>query len=902
MSRLRTLIAAGLIGIVLTGLAGPVLAQAASPDTTAASETQALTRRGDAGLVREVRLALVCYGGSSLAIYIHGNAKELHRLVLASKALQIDALADSAAMQNSMADLTRTVKPPPGAQGQKLTGSTRVWYDRLMDVWFQDPKRVRTRVVVDVIAGTSAGGINGVILAKALAHDLSQDGLTELWMNKASLKRLTDNYLGFFRIFRGGAPINGDALANWLYEALDSMDRQAVGRTNNPSLLPSGDRLDLFVTTTDLYGYPQQVVINDPPLAAEKHFPHVLHFIYSGKNRGCAQRSGEGGMLDDFCPEWTPTMAFAARASSSIPGVFPPLSLGQTLARFESLTPPDKRIPNVAPSAPVDVVVNRLFRNFQLQEPDQKPTYATATYFVDGGVLDNHPFGPAIAEVLRRPQDQEVRRYLLYLQPDPGKPPAAPSGKKPGLLSTIKAGLSGIPSQQPILDELNDIADYNEKVRRIRDIVHSEEVATRAFEKLERAGHASGAGQTEASLTVAQRLGVAVGFSAENLEAELLQADQARLRGAREAVEEKADQGVTDFAGRSYYSLRVHSVLDQFVDVIASEPVNNYPPESAHRALVARIIARWAEKRGLIDDPTSPEEVDPMKQKDLQREFLKDFDVGYQRRQLRFATDWINQQYTAVPPPTREERKALDELKAAAAKRINQLTRLVAGKDPDPQLVGQLAALQRLFGTLSPWPRPDAKPLTIQALAEQFVADPANLAALDGARRDLGAALRRLQQDVRDGSFEDFKTLGGDLPPSKKKEILVRYFGFPFWDRQIYPLIAFSDLGELTEIRVVRMSPNDAVLLEGGPAEQKLVGARAAHFGAFLSRPGRESDYVWGRLDAAERLLTVLGIPNHGAGDLFRSIIDEVRTSEGKLIRESILNEREADIDKHFPR
>ena len=912
MSRLRTLVAAGLIGIALTGFSLPVRAQEV---TARSEEAQALTRRGDEGLVREVRLALVCYGGSSLAIYIHGNAKELHRLVRASKALQLDALfsyVGNETMQDYMAN-PNNPKPPAGREGQGLTGSTRVWYDRLMDVWFQDPKRVRTRVVVDVIAGTSAGGINGVILAKALAHDLSQDGLTELWMEKASLRRLTNNYFGFFRIFTGGAPIDGEALAGWLYEALDRMDREAAGRKTKPSLLPRGDRLDLFVTTTDLYGYPQQVVVYDPPLAAEKHFPHVLHFIYSGTNRGCAQPSGQDGIFDDFCPEWTPAMAFAARASSSIPGVFPPLNLPETLAQFGSMRPPDKRIPETVPPASVDRVVQRLFRNFQLQEPDQKPTYATDTFFVDGGVLDNHPFGPAINEILRRPQDQEVRRYLLYLQPDPGKPPTAhrcesPSGepepcKRPGLLSTIKAGLSGIPSQQPILNELESIVAYNEKVRRIRDIVHAEEVATRAFEQLEKDSKTKADRQSTEGLTVAERLGVAVGFSADNLEKELMQADQERLAKARKDIEALADRGVTAFAGRSYYTLRVHSVLDQFADVIASEHVTNYPPESAHRALVARIIERWAEERRLIDAPeNSREKLDPMEQKQLQREFLADFDVGYQRRQLRFVTDWINGQYTAEVPPTQEERQALDELKAAAANRINQLTQLVRGQDTDPQLVKELEALQRLFGSLSPWRLgTDGKPRTIEQLANEFVADPANLAALDKARKNLGETLRRLQQDVRNGSFQDFKTRGRGLPAGKKQEILVRYFGFPFWDRQIYPLVAFSNLGELTEIDVVRLSPDDAQLLGGGTAKEKLVGASKAHFGAFLSRPGREADYVWGRLDAAERLLVVLGIPGQGAGELFRSIVNEVRTKEGHLIRESILKKRDADIDRHFP-
>ena len=72
----------------------------------------------------------------------------------------------------------------PGRVGQKLTGSTRQWYDRLLQKWIDDPQKVRTRVVVDVIAGTSAGGINGVILAKALAHDLPVDELTELWLTR----------------------------------------------------------------------------------------------------------------------------------------------------------------------------------------------------------------------------------------------------------------------------------------------------------------------------------------------------------------------------------------------------------------------------------------------------------------------------------------------------------------------------------------------------------------------------------------------------------------------------------------------------------------------------------------------------------------------------------------------
>ena len=45
-------------------------------------------------------------------------------------------------------------------------------------------------MVVDVIAGTSAGGINGICLAKALAHDLSLDGFRDLWFDRGDIDGL----------------------------------------------------------------------------------------------------------------------------------------------------------------------------------------------------------------------------------------------------------------------------------------------------------------------------------------------------------------------------------------------------------------------------------------------------------------------------------------------------------------------------------------------------------------------------------------------------------------------------------------------------------------------------------------------------------------------------------------
>src|SRR3954454_19171055 len=103
MLKLRTLTATGLIAIALAGLARPAWTQEGGAPLRTMNQERADYRQGDAGLVREVRLALVCYGGSSLAIYIHGNTKEVHRLVQASKALQQDAMANGGAMQKAVA-------------------------------------------------------------------------------------------------------------------------------------------------------------------------------------------------------------------------------------------------------------------------------------------------------------------------------------------------------------------------------------------------------------------------------------------------------------------------------------------------------------------------------------------------------------------------------------------------------------------------------------------------------------------------------------------------------------------------------------------------------------------------------------------------------------------------------
>ena len=154
------------------------------------------------GDVRELRLAIVLYGGSSLAIYMHGTTKELQRLVKAS------ALAERGVAAT--------------------TASERVYGEMLAKLAERDPADVRTRVVVDVVAGTSAGGINGVYLAKASPTTgrrtrCATSGSTRRHQGAAARAGWLPAAAEGAAAARGRhqeAGAEGDAIAQWMYGAL----------------------------------------------------------------------------------------------------------------------------------------------------------------------------------------------------------------------------------------------------------------------------------------------------------------------------------------------------------------------------------------------------------------------------------------------------------------------------------------------------------------------------------------------------------------------------------------------------------------------------------------------------------------------------------------------------------
>jgi hypothetical protein len=87
---------------------------------------------------------------------------------------------------------------------------------------------------------------------------------------------------------------------------------------------------------------------------------------------------------------------------------------------------------------------------------------------------------------------------------------------------------------------------------------------------------------------------------------------------------------------------------------------------------------------------------------------------------------------------------------------------------------------------------------------------------------------------------------------------LLTYLGFPFYDTATLPLLRGEGLTEFDPVKVDRISPDDAQSIRSGGAQATLRGVEFYNFGAFFSRAYRENDYLWGRLQGAERMIDLV--------------------------------------------
>ncbi|MFC9931376.1 patatin-like protein [Streptomyces sp. NPDC127190] len=320
----------------------------------------------------ELRLAAVFTGGVSLAVWMGGVAREINLLTQAG--------ADRAE-----------------------DGQVRAKYRELLDL-------LRLDVRLDVLSGTSAGGINAACLGLANARGCDLGGLRDLWLDEGALS-------GLLRSPAERHPpslLRGD-------EVLLAGLRTALEQLPPPHAEPRDTHV--FITTTLLDGV--RSTFRDDYGTAVQDTDHRGVFAF--------------GPADLAGPDIPQALALAARASASFPVAFEP-----------AFVP-------VGTAGPAG-------------HPDMSRYLGAGPrtqFCADGGLLANRPLGPALKAVFDRPARGEVRRVLTYVVPTvrtpPLRQPAArpddPPPMGPALVRDLDAALS-----QTISGDLKTLTDHNDRV------------------------------------------------------------------------------------------------------------------------------------------------------------------------------------------------------------------------------------------------------------------------------------------------------------------------------------------------------------------------------------------------------------------------------------------------------
>jgi patatin-related protein len=271
-------------------------------------------------------------------------------------------------------------------------------------------------VQIDVLTGTSAGGINAACLGLSEAFEASLGTLRDTWLTTGSLAKL-------FRDPAEQQPrslLDGDrVLLGGLVDELGAIAKGGAAGTNcNITVLLTSTMTDGEITRYD-----------DALGNLVRDSDHRLLFRFGGEDWKDATVTGP--------------LALAARSTASFPGAFE-LSL----------------MPVHWTGTPVD------------QHPDME-NYTTAIrshWLTDGGVLQNKPLGPALREIFERPADQDVRRLLLYVVPSAQGETAAPTidPANPPLLGAALGDVVAAVTSQTISADLQDLTSHNEAVVRTR--------------------------------------------------------------------------------------------------------------------------------------------------------------------------------------------------------------------------------------------------------------------------------------------------------------------------------------------------------------------------------------------------------------------------------------------------
>jgi patatin-related protein len=664
-------------------------------------------------------------GGVSLAVWMGGVAVEL--------------------------DCARRAHLSPENAGSEETPAPRETYHVLCQTFDR-------MLVPDIIAGASAGGVNGALIAGAVhaGRRLHPDFLREEWLNVGDFSRL----LQPTTLSKPPSLMQGDLFYNELKTSFERLlDDQPPARLRlpeeqrslapDPSLVPdTRSEVLLDVQVTNVLGQQRWFLDewNQRLLAREYRAP--LRF----RRRV------------DFTAE---TLASAARASASFPAAFAPHELRDGAAILAGFA-------------------NR------------------HRWAIDGGLLENAPIRPALELIPTQRARRGVKRFVCYVN-------AAPPVDKP---------VPDLPLEPPLRRVLEYVVNLPRDGRFVDQLVAIEEAARRA----------AATAEVQPRLLELEREALCETAAA------LLDAYRRRrgLESVEEIVTEPGRQDDAATARRVFAAIRDDPKLPwlpQTARPPASEHAWDWGIRPAERVLHLQIDVL----RGVVDHELDPAE----------------------RKRLRAARAKLDDALLRL-----ESLRADFELDAE----IRSATRSLAdGRD----LAAKFARLERLMALYRPCVYGTLRQASA-ALYHALKEAPTPLAAERGKQL---FGNRFGHPEMRASEFEAL------LERALSIELVRRSLSSEV-DLETAQQLHFTQLTPNAPIRILSSQPFGDAVRPSRP-DEKLTGLGLGHFAGFYRRSWRANDFMWGRLDAAARIVDLLVDPDRTRG----LQPDERRRRAGALAR-----------------
>ena len=876
----------------------------------------------------EVRFGVVMYGGVSLAIYINGVANEMYEMACATP-----KVVDNAAVMSGTREVYRKASLLLGSE------ELRVQYEQYLKT--RDPEQnpfkdsrwqataERVRFIVDVISGTSAGGINGAFLAKALANGQPFLPLKNLWIQEGDIDSLLNDDASWrgLEYAKVTTPprslLNSDRMYIKLLDAFQGMQQAGppIGQGGSPLV----DELDLYMTTTDIRGSVVPLRLFDD-VVYEKRFKQVYHFQYAGLSR------------NDLRDENAPFLAFASRCTSSFPFAFEPMTVADAQRLCRARTG----------GGAIDFATWKPFFT-GLSSDDMAEDGWRTRAFGDGGYLDNKPFSYVVEALSWRLGALPMDRKLIYVEPAPSHPETERQEKdKPEAIENALAALSTIPQYETIREDLEAVLARNRRIERVERIVRQVEadIELREDDPFKRLKLIDGKVPQWSSLDMGAmidyygvaflpyrrlRMAAVTDDIAERLavwwevdrRSDRFYALKAMARAWREGnyYENEGEKEPNQTASVNKflddydlkYRLRRAGFLLRKVHQLRSLALKlkqggdeKSMSDIEHR-LFKRLLRREPSLRLLnfekliaaldclavgfghglqeLRDAVWPAPLAPADQPGAADRAMLDqlLDLLLVAKSGSPLTELPTGDGTSVslpndlPPPS--PLRTLQENVFERAKALFNSARGAARTRMQEMLEADLDTLRNTYAEVIR--TPDDRP---GQLAGDLLGHPTLVPVLVSTPDDRGESQVRIQVDDAVDFFNG--ALNSTEGKILRKFLAEYYLRFDEYDQMSFPLYYDTGTGEPSTVEVLRVSPEDACSLiderqkQGkiGQKRRKLAGTALFNFGAFLDEKWRRNDIMWGRLDGCERLLAAL-FPETKHNTIREALLQEAQRS-----------------------